>query len=320
MATTESVNTLRVDSATLVADDVVSIVLSDPHGVDLPEWTPGAHIDVELRDGLIRQYSLCGDPADRKHYRIGVLKAPNSRGGSIAVHNDLVAGAMVKVIGPRNHFEFLPASKYIFVAGGIGITPILTMIHAAHDAGADWTLLYGGRSLESMAYTDELTQYGNRVTLLPGAAIEPMLEELDARLGSPASDTLVYTCGPEGLLQTMEQKTLTWPKGTLHLERFTPKKVEEPIGGEREFDVELARAGVTIHVPANRSIFDAIQDAGISMMGSCKEGICGTCETFVLEGIPDHRDSVLNDEEKASNETMMVCVSRSCTDKLVLDI
>ena len=320
MANTEPVNTLTVDSATIVAEDVVSIVLSDPSGADLPAWTPGAHIDIVLADGIVRQYSLCSDPADTKHYRIGVLKAPNSRGGSIAVHRDLTAGASVTVTGPRNHFELAPASNYIFVAGGIGITPILTMIRAAEAAGSTWTLLYGGRTTESMAYLDELEQYGDRVTLLPGAAIEPMLEELEARLGTPQADTLIYTCGPEGLLQTMEKMSQPWPKGALHLERFTAKKIEGPEGGEREFDVVLSRAGKTIHVPANRSIFDAIQDAGISMMGSCKEGICGTCETFVIEGIPDHRDSVLNDDEKASNETMMPCVSRSCTDTLVLDI
>ena len=320
MTTSESVTVLQVESATLVADDVVSIVMTDASGADLPAWSPGAHVDVELASGITRQYSLCGDPADRKHYRIGVLKAPNSRGGSIAVHHELVAGATATIVGPRNHFEFLPANKYIFVAGGIGITPILTMVRAAEQAGASWTLLYGGRGLESMAYADELAQCGKRVTLLPGAAIEPMLEELESRLGTPQPDTLIYTCGPEGLLQTMEKMSQVWPKGSLHLERFTPKKVEEPAGGEREFDVVLARAGITVHVPANRSIFDAIQDAGISMMGSCKEGICGTCETFVLEGTPDHRDSVLNDDEKASNETMMVCVSRACTDQLVLDI
>jgi ferredoxin len=195
---------------------------------------------------------------------------------------------------------------------------MLPMIAEAEAAGADWTLLYGGRSEESMAFVAHLRAYGNRVTLLPGNDVALMSAALDARIGTPQPDTLVYTCGPEGLLGAVEQRCSSWPAGSLHLERFAAKAVEGAV--DTAFEVELARTGITITVPADRSIFDAAQDHGVSVLGSCHEGICGTCETVVIDGEVDHRDSVLNDDEKASNETMMICVSRCTSGRLTLDL
>jgi ferredoxin-NADP reductase len=311
---------LVVDRCEMVADDVIVVDLVHPDGDPLPAWTPGAHIDLVLSPEITRQYSLCGTPGATTHYTVGILREPNGRGGSQLAHETIEKGVSLRIRGPRNHFPLEASAKYVFIAGGIGITPILPMITAAEDAGADWTLLYGGRSEASMAFTDELGAFSDRVSLLPGTDIAPMAQALDALLGTPRADTLVYACGPEGLLTAIEQRCSAWPPGTLHVERFAPKTSEET--QNVAFEVELARSGLTITVPADRSIFDAVQDNGISVLGSCHEGVCGTCETVIIDfdGEVDHRDSVLNDAEKASNETMMVCVSRCASGRITLDL
>jgi len=309
---------LVVESCEVVAEDVVALTLVHPQGEPLPAWSPGAHIDLILTPEITRQYSLCSSPADAHRFTVGILKAPDSRGGSKFVHENVSTGSVIRIRGPRNHFPLVSSPRYVFIAGGIGITPMLPMIAEADAAGAEWTLVYGGRSEESMAFVDELRGYGDRVTLLPGNDVALMSATLDERIGTPQPGTLVYTCGPEGLLAAVEQRCASWPAGSLHLERFAAKATEGAI--DTEFEVELARTGITITVPADRSIFDAVQDHGISVLGSCHEGICGTCETVVLDGDVDHRDSVLNDEEKASNETMMICVSRCRSGRLTLDL
>jgi ferredoxin-NADP reductase len=311
---------LVIEHYEVVAEDVVAITLAHPDGDALPAWTPGAHIDLVLTPEITRQYSLCSSPGDARHYTVGILNAPDSRGGSRFVHEQLAKGSTVRIRGPRNHFPLVGSPRYVFIAGGIGITPMLPMIEEAEAAGAEWTLLYGGRSEASMAFIDRLRAYGDRVTLLPGNDVALMSAALDERIGTPQPDTLVYTCGPEGLLGAVEQRCAAWPTGSLHLERFAAKATEGAVNVE--FEVELARTGITITVPADRSIFMAAQDNGVSVLGSCHEGICGTCETVILDvdGEVDHRDSVLNDEEKASNETMMICVSRCTSGRVTLDL
>ena len=317
---TETRTTLReheselvVASATPVAEGVVELRLADDSGTGLPPWTPGAHVDQVLGDDLVRQYSLCGDPADASSYTVAVLRELESRGGSAYVHDSLAEGSRVTVRGPRNHFPLLASPRYEFVAGGIGITPMLPMIGEAEASGADWHLSYGGRTAASMAYAERLVSaYGDRVTLVPFD--EQGVLDLATILGNPGTDT-------EGLLTAIEGVcTASWPAGALHLERFAAKATEAPVEGERSFELELAASGVTLQVPPDRSVFDVIQDAGVSVLGSCHEGICGTCEQVVLEGEVDHRDSVLNDAEKAANDAMMVCVSRCLSDRLVLDL
>ncbi|GAS88463.1 PDR/VanB family oxidoreductase [Mycolicibacterium brisbanense] len=309
---------LVVTDSHVVADDVVALTLAAADGSSLPPWTPGAHVDLVLGDELVRQYSLCSSPGDRSAWRLGILRTPDSRGGSKAVHSELRSGSTVRVRGPRNHFPLVAAGSYLFIAGGIGITPLLPMIAEADAAGADWHLLYGGRTRGSMAFLDELEPYGDRVTLVPQD--ECGLLDLDAALGTPREGTLVYTCGPTGLLDAIEARCATWPSGTLHLERFVAKTPEAGAPGNTEFELVLQRSGLTLTVPADKSVFEVCKEAGVSVVGSCLEGICGTCESEVVDGDVDHRDSVLNEEERESNEYMMICVSRCRSARLTLDL
>jgi ferredoxin-NADP reductase len=304
---------LVVDRTQSAADGVLSLTLRHPLGEQLPAWEPGAHIDVVLGPDLERQYSLCGDPADRAAWRIAVLREPDGRGGSAYVHEQVRQGAKVRVRGPRNHFRLEPSPRYRFVAGGIGITPLLPMLAAAEAAGAEWTLLYGGRTRDSMAFTEELGRYGDRVTIAPQD--ETGLLDLGFVFDGLPDGTLVYCCGPGPLLDAVEQRC---PAGLLHVERFTPKA--QQIGADTEFEVVLAQSGHTLTVPAGTSVLDTVRGAGVEVLYSCTEGTCGTCETDVLEGTPDHRDSVLTDEERAAGETMMICVSRCRGKRLVLDL
>lgn len=299
------------------AAGVVSLTLRDPAGGPLPVWAPGAHIELALGDGLVRQYSLCGDPADRTSWTVAVLREPAGRGGSAYVHDRLAEGAPVRVRGPRNHFALRPAARYLFVAGGIGITPILPMAVAAQAAGAAWTLLYGGRTRGSMAFLDRLAAYGDKVRVAPQD--ETGLLDLAAFLGSPPAGTLVYCCGPGPLLDAVEERCAGWPSGALNTERFTAKEAAPP-GPSDAFDVVLRQSGLTLAVPPGRSILQTVRDAGVQVLYSCTEGTCGTCETDIVEGAADHRDSVLTREEQAANETMMICVSRCRGPRLVLDL
>ncbi|MFI0814907.1 PDR/VanB family oxidoreductase [Streptomyces sp. NPDC021098] len=322
-------DTLLVAERTDAAADVVTLALRHPAGHELPGWEPGAHVDLVLGDGLIRQYSLCGDPADRTTWRIAVLRAPDGRGGSARVHDTLAEGTRVRVRGPRNHFALRPAARYLFIAGGIGITPILPMTAAAEAAGADWTLLYGGRTRGSMAFADQLAAaYGEKVRLVPQD--EAGLLDLAAHLAEPAPGTLVYCCGPEPLLRVAEERCRAWPDGALRTERFQPRTADEgeqnDANGEPQhgnsggFEVILDRSGRSLTVEPGRSVLRTLEEAGVPVLYSCEEGTCGTCETDVIEGEVDHRDSVLTDEERASGETMMICVSRCRGPKLVLDL
>lgn len=307
---------LVVERRDLAAEGVLALTLRHPLGEELPAWEPGAHIDVVLGPDLERQYSLCGDPADRHSWRVAVLREPDGRGGSAHVHGQLEAGGKVRVRGPRNHFTLQPSPRYRFVAGGIGITPILPMLAEAEAAGAEWTLLYGGRTRNSMAFAEELSLYGDKVRVAPQD--ESGLLDLAAELGTPQPDTLVYCCGPGPLLDAVEERCEAWPKGSLHVERFQPKVQET--GTDTEFEVVLERSGQTLTVPADVSVLDTVRSAGVEVLFSCTEGTCGTCETDVLEGTPDHRDSVLTDEEREAGETMLICVSRCRGKRLVLDL
>ncbi|MFF1508255.1 PDR/VanB family oxidoreductase [Streptomyces sp. NPDC058326] len=301
-----------------IAEGVVLLTLRDPEGRTLPEWQPGAHIDLILRADFVRQYSLCGDPADRSRLQVAVLREPESRGGSSHVHDVLTEGEPVRVRGPRNHFPLVKAKNYLFIAGGIGITPILPMIAAVHASRADWRLVYGGRTRASMAFGETLRRtYGERVSLRPQD--EYGLLDLPSLLGKPQRKTAVYSCGPEPLLAAVEAGCEKWPSGSLHLERFAPKK-DVTAGPLTTFEVELAQSGTTLKVSEDMSILEAVGNAGVSVMTSCEEGICGTCETTVLSGEIDHRDSVLTDQEHAAGNTMMICVSRARSDRLVLDL
>jgi ferredoxin-NADP reductase len=300
------------------ADGVISLSLGRVDGGELPAWAPGAHVDLHLDNGLVRQYSLCSDPADRQRWRVGVLREPESRGGSEYVVDKLHGSDIVEVGEPRNHFALEPARRYVFVAGGIGITPILPMIAAAEAAGADWTLLYGGRTRSSMAFGDELARHGERVTIAPQDEVG--LLDLAGLLATPRLGTLVYACGPAPMLDAVEALMAGWPAGSLRVERFTPKGIEDT--DSASFEVEFASSGITTTVPPDRSILTVAEEAGIPALWSCREGTCGTCETPLLAGRAEHHDSLLTDEEKADQNTIFICVSRAergC-DRLQLDL
>jgi ferredoxin-NADP reductase len=301
---------LRVESA-----GVLSVVLADPERRLLPEWGPGAHVDLGLPDH-VRQYSLCGDVADRQHYRIAVLKEELSTGGSRYVHEVLRPGELVEIGGPRNHFALVEAEEYVFVAGGIGITPLLPMIRAVAASDRPWRLAYGGRRRASMAFLDELAGYGDRVSVW--AADEVGLIDLAAVVGPPQDGVAVYSCGPEPLLVAVEAQCAQWPKGALHLERFKAKpRADVDPATERSFDLVLERSRLRIPVPADRTVLDVLDDAGVDVPNACRDGVCGSCEVRVLAGIPDHRDSVLQPDDTGS---IMLCVSRARSSELVLDL
>jgi ferredoxin-NADP reductase len=304
------------------ADDVISLELAatDP-GVELPRWAPGAHIDVVLGNGLVRQYSLSGNPATQSHWRIGILRDAHGRGGSEWIHENVRQGETITVRGPRNNFPLLHAPKYLFLAGGIGITPMLPMIRTAAENGADWSLHYGGRSRSSMAFLDEIAALdgsSGRVVIHPQD--EEGLLDLEGLLGTPAQDTLVYCCGPTGLIDATERFCRNWKPGSLHVERFAAAPSIAGDDANTTIEVVCEQSGITLEVTPEMSILEAVENAGLEVMSSCTEGICGSCETRIISGEPDHRDSLLTNEERESGETMLICVSRARNGRLVLDL
>ena len=317
LTTREFEAVVRVEGKALAAEDVAALTLHELEGQPLPHWEPGAHVDLIIDGVATRQYSLCGDPNDHDTWRLGILRDANGSGGSLYVHDQLHPGDIVRIRGPRNNFPLAASPHYLFIAGGIGITPMLPMIRTAHAAGADWQLMYGGRRRASMAFLDELSAYGDRVTVWPQD--ESGLIDLPSLLGTPKPETLVYCCGPEPLLAAVEAQCAHWPKGSLHVERFVPKPLTEPVLAEA-FEVHLAASDMTLTVPVDRSILSVVEEAGVGVLSSCGEGTCGTCEVAVVEGIPDHRDSVLDAEQREAGDCMMICVSRSSTPRLVLNL
>jgi len=301
-----------------IAEDVVLLTLRHPDGAPLPEWRPGAHVDLLLGNGLVRQYSLCSDPADRCSWQVGVLREPAGRGGSEFLHTSVHAGSAVHVRGPRNNFPLAPANEYLFIAGGIGITPILPMIAAAEATGRAWRLVYGGRRRASMAFLDRLEPYGDRVDVVPHDE-GGLRTRLSSFIAGLRGGTQVYCCGPESLLTAVEHQCASRAGSSLHMERFAPRVLGEPVL-QGSFEVELAQTGTTVVVPPDKSILQVASEVGVYVLSACEEGTCGTCETDVLAGEVDHRDSVLSAEERAANDTMMICVSRARCPRLVLDL
>ncbi|WP_320782152.1 PDR/VanB family oxidoreductase [Streptomyces sp. CRN 30] len=300
--------TVLVDRIEPVTDDVVSLTLRGTPG-PLPPWEPGAHIDVRLPNWLTRQYSLCGDPADLDTYRIAVRHDRLSRGGSEYVHRFLRPGRLLEISEPRNHFPLLPAPRYLFLAAGIGITPVLPMLRAVTDAGLPAELLYVGPSVSAMPFADTLrAAYGERVRLVATRERgRPSLRALAAEL---PDDTLVYACGPAPLLAAAEE---AFPAGRLHAERFRP--LRRAFGPDTAFEVECARSGSTVEVPAGESMLDALAHAGRTVAAGCREGVCGSCGITVLDGEPDHRDDI-----GAPEGRVYPCVSRARSARLVVDL
>ncbi|ANN65534.1 PDR/VanB family oxidoreductase [Bordetella bronchialis] len=314
--------TVRVARKQLEADDIRSFELVDPQGGELPPFAAGAHIDVHLPDGMTRQYSLCNDQAERHRYRIAVLREAESRGGSHAMHDQVREGDLLRIGAPRNLFALEEsATRHLLLAGGIGVTPLLSMAQRLAAIGADFALHYCTRSVARTAFRQELmaSAYAGRVHFhLDAGAAEQRLD-LDA-VCRPASGTHLYVCGPKGFMDAVlgAARERGWPQERLHYEFFTAGQT--PVRDDGGFAVKLARTGRLVEVPADRSVVHALYDAGVEIPVACEQGICGTCVTRVLEGEPDHRDLFLTPEEHARNDQFTPCCSRARTPLLVLDL
>jgi len=308
---------VRVLAIRTAAIDTLCFDLAAADRRPLVPFTPGAHIDVQVPNGLVRQYSLCGDARDASRYKIAVKREPDGRGGSRSMHEDLEEGSAIGILEPRNHFPLADDAKHsLFIAGGIGITPIYAMIQALDAAGGSWELHYCARSQAHAAFYPELVALGGR-RVTSWFAEQPLL---DARtlLHDIRDDTHVYCCGPTGLMGSVKQATAHWPAGRIHFEYFAaPARNDAP---NRHFEIELRSAGMVLEVPPERTILAVVREHGIDVPSSCEEGVCGTCETRVLEGECDHRDLLLPEAEAAANTSMMICVSRARSHRLVLDL
>lgn len=316
----ESSQVLRVHQKTWEAQGVTSVTFVHPEGESLPRWEPGAHLSLHLPNGLVREYSLCSDPDDTSHWTVAVLRVPDSRGGSSLIHEELQIGSEILVDGPRNLFQVDgDARRHLLVAGGIGITPIVAMTRALAAKGADWHLLYTGRSREVMAFVEEISGLpAERVTVHADDEVGGFAD-ISGIVGGVDEDTVVYCCGPATLMEAVE---ITVPDTSrLRLERFrAPEPVADPETPDGAFEVVINSTGDRVPVDAETSILDALAAAGHEVPSSCTEGICGTCETGVVSGEIDHRDFLLSDEEKESGCTMCICVSRCRGAELVLDL
>lgn len=311
--------TVRVSSKRMVADDVAELTLVADGGQPLPGWSAGAHIDIALPGGLVRHYSLCGPLGEQGSYRIAVLRTRDSRGGSRAVHEQLDVGDRVTISAPRNRFNLESAPSYLFLAGGIGITPLVPMAEQCQREDRPWQLHYGGRSPQSMAYADNLRdRYGMEAVVLHPES-EVGFIDIAGRLKEAEPSALIYVCGPLPFIEAVRTEARALGRGgRIRAELFS---VEEAMDVENnEFEVHLERTGLTLQVPADESILATILAAGVEVDRDCEAGLCGTCVSRVLRGEVEHRDHVLDEGARAANSAMTICVSRAKGDRLVLDI
>jgi vanillate O-demethylase ferredoxin subunit len=311
--------TLKIADLAAEAKDAMVIELRDPAGGALPPFTPGAHIELHLPDGLIRQYSLCNDARERDRYRVGVGLAKDSRGGSRQIHRLLRVGDTLPITPPRNNFPLAEAApRHDFFAGGIGITPILSMVKWCEANGRPWHLHYLVRNRQRAAFLEELRPFGSRLTLHADDE-KGGLYDVPGAVAKVPRGSHIYCCGPAPLMLAVEAAASGRPSAEVHFEWFTAREQAPPVRKEG-FTVVLARTKKSFDVPPAKTILDVLEENGIDLPFSCREGLCATCETPVLAGLPDHRDSVLTESEKKANKTIMICISRSLSDTLELDL
>ena len=306
----------RLNTIRYAAEGIHLYEFAAPDGSALPPFTAGAHVDLHLPNGLVRQYSLCNPQHETRRYIVGIKRDPASRGGSSYIHDQLKVGAILQLGAPRNHFALHEEARHsVLVAGGIGITPIACMVQRLRALGASFELHYSVRRREEAAFLDVLCvpELHLHIDAEHGNAPLP-LREIVAR--APA-DAHLYCCGPAPMLDAFESACAGRPGDHVHLERFA---AAAPAATEGGFTVQLARSGRSIFVARGCSILDTLRQEGVPVQASCEQGICGSCETRVLGGTPDHRDSLLSDEEKRGNQVMMVCCSGSKDPVLVLDL
>jgi vanillate O-demethylase ferredoxin subunit len=315
---------VRVAAIRQEAQGIKSYLLEDASGGKLPPFTAGAHVLVDLPNGITRQYSICNDPAETHRYVIGVLREPKGRGGSAFMHDAVSVGDQLSISAPRNNFPLAENARgSVLIAGGIGITPILAMCRELHRRGAPFTLHYCTRSPEVTAFSEELAAapFAARIRFHHDGGDPSRGLDVRGLLADVRDGLHVYCCGPAGLMRAVQDATNHWPSGQVHFEFFTAVDVVELDRPEdTAFEVVLVSTGRTFVIPPGRSILEVLRDHGIIVESLCQEGICGTCITKVLEGVPDHRDSVLDETEKLQNKLIAVCCSRARTSRLVLDL
>ncbi|MGN5478083.1 PDR/VanB family oxidoreductase [Cupriavidus basilensis] len=305
------------------ACDVVELELVSETGDELPHFEPGAHIDVHLPNGLVRQYSLSNYGKFSGAYRIGVARAEISRGGSSHIHTEIQAGSRLLIGAPRNNFPLVPdASRYLFVAGGIGITPIMSMIRWCDLNKKPWRLLYCVRSRSRAAFWSEISELSfSELTLHCDEECGGDRADIKSLIASVKAGENIYCCGPAGLMRAVENAARSFPADAVHFEWFSRAEEDaQSKPGDQQFDVVLRQSGKTISVSAEKTILEALEDADVMAPFGCREGLCGSCVTTVCGGEPDHRDQVLTEAERKSGKVMMICVSRAKGDRIELDL
>ncbi|MFK4444244.1 vanillate O-demethylase ferredoxin subunit [Caballeronia udeis] len=305
-----------------VAIDICAFDLASLDGTPMPAFTAGAHIDIHLQNGITRQYSLCNRPTDRDRYRIAVLQEANSRGGSIAMHA-LAEGGQLEISEPKNHFQLVEAATHsVLIAGGIGVTPILSMAEHLAAAGESFELHYCTRDPARAAFREQLTggHFAKHLQLYFDSAGEAYRADLGALVAMPEPGRHLYVCGPGGFIEAVLQaaRTAGWGERNLHREYFAA--APQPRRTDKAFQIKLAKNGRLVDVPDGETVVAALAKAGVEVPTSCEQGVCGTCLTRVLSGEPDHRDMYLTDDERAANDQFLPCCSRSISPVLVLDL
>jgi phthalate 4,5-dioxygenase reductase component len=303
-----------------IADDIVLFELvSADAAVKLPRFTSGSHVEVLARNGSKRQYSLCNAPSDGDRYVIAIKREAEGRGGSVSMVDEVAVGDRLLVSHPKNYFSLdKGATRHLFIAGGIGITPILSMTRELAETQGDFRLVYCTRSPETTAFAAELAEpaFADRTTIHHDHGDRAQSFDLESLLAERAEGTHLYCCGPGPLMRAVRELTRHWPKSAVHFEDFSTT-LKEGKPSDAEFTVHLARQGVTIGIAPGVSVLDALRRHGVAVPSSCESGTCGSCRTKLLEGIPDHRDYILDDDE---TQEIMICVSRAKSKRLVLDI
>jgi tetrachlorobenzoquinone reductase len=317
-AAAEGLMQLRVRRISYEAEGINSYELVAPAGGDLAAFTAGSHVDLHLPNGMIRSYSLVNDQSERSRYVIAINKDAASRGGSRMIHETVRAGDLITISHPKNNFVLQErASHSTLIAGGIGITPLLSMIRRLGALGRSCELHYAARTRPAAAFLDELKALGPRLHLHFDQEASGRVLDLPTIVRNAPAEAHLYCCGPVAMLEAFEAATADRPSAQVHVEYFTAREKPAVAGG---FQVKLARSNLTITVEPGKTILNALLDAGIAVNYACTEGVCGTCETRVIEGTPDHRDLFLGKEEQAANNTMMICCSGSKSGTLVLDL
>lgn len=314
--------TVRVRAIVYEAEGIASFELRDPDGRTLPAFTAGSHIDVHIAPGFVRQYSLCNDPAEHHRYVIAALREEGGRGGSRALHDNTRVGDILTIRGPRNHFPLAAhANRHLLLAGGIGVTPMIAMVERLEATGAPYKLYYCTRSPGKTAFAERLAPLvaAGKVVIHHDGGEPSRSLDLARLLEHTEAGTHVYYCGPRAFMEAARRASAHWPSDAVHCEYFTaPTDVAAPISANRPLKVKLARSGVTLDVPADRTIVDVLRANGVFIETSCENGICGTCLTRYVEGEPEHRDFVLDDSDR--KEFVLVCCARAKTPVLTLDL